>query len=90
LQKSVISDDKNTINNSINIRDTDKINIQSVDKVDKVENIIPIKPKISNLNLNKKTAKRIILPVGSKTRLNIFTHKNGVNRYISNKNRYRK
>jgi hypothetical protein len=90
LQKSVISDDKNTINNSINIRDTDNINIQSVDKVDKVENIIPIKPKISNLNLNKKTAKRIILPVGSKTRLNIFTHKNGVNRYISNKNRYRK
>jgi len=90
FQKSVISDDKNTINNSINIRDTDKRNIESVDKVDKVENILPIKPKISNLNLNKKTAKRIILPVGSKTRLNIFTHKNGVNRYISNKNRYRK
>jgi uncharacterized delta-60 repeat protein len=82
LQKNVTVDNKNTIN----IENNDNV------KVEMVENILPIKPKISNLNLNlnKKTVKRIILPVGSKTRLNIFTHKNGVNRYVSNKNKYRK
>jgi uncharacterized delta-60 repeat protein len=83
LQKNVTADNKNTIN----IENNDNMNIE---RVEKVENILPIKPKISNLNLNKKTFKRIILPVGSKTRLNIFTHKNGVNRYVSNKNKYRK
>ena len=85
LQKNVTADNRNTIN----IENNDNVKVEMVEKV---ENILPIKPKITNLNLNlnKKTVKRIILPVGSKTRLNIFTHKNGVNRYVSNKNKYRK